>query len=175
MAPSEEPSWPDGKWHLLIAGAIGTCTRHDDRVGATGMCGEGTLGADFPWHFLLVRNLSVELGIGSTVGATSGNRDYGTSRTSNGPYGTVRVLLGWDLAPLLFLRAGPQVRVTWAQATAAPGVVLVVDTGTRLGRRAEVGLRAFAGADGVIRANAAETRLDTALAFGAAAYARVFF
>lgn len=177
---ADERNWPDGphqrkKVHLFASGQIGSCTRDNTEVGVTEVCGDIVpLGIDLP--FLILGEpfrFSVEGAFGATSKVESGDA-FGIRRSSGGPYLALRLLFGYDITRRFFVRWGSQVRGTWSLDTVAPGVMGVIDLGTRIGSRLELGPRAFFGADGVASVNSHGANHDLAFAFGTTLVARVF-
>ena len=168
-----EPAWPDGiggKFHLLGAAALGSCVRWNTPAAGTGVCGElglaGEVAVSPRW------NLTVELGIGFMNRTTSS--DFGGARSTGGPaFAALRVMAGHDVFRFFFVRPGLQVRTNWALGRANAGAQLAVDVGTRVGDRLELGMRPFAGFDGV--ASTGSPGWSPALSFGATFLARVRF
>jgi hypothetical protein len=146
--------------------------RIDDRVGASGVCGEAYLGGDILTHIRALAAFRVEGGIGWTMGVTSGDRDYGTSTSSGGPYLAIRGLFDFDITQLFFVRVGPEVRGSFSPV--APGIYGVVDVGTRVGEHFELGLRSHIGAEGVVRSDSS-TQYEWAPAWGVTAFAGPVF
>jgi hypothetical protein len=176
--PPEERNWPDEpgkpnkKVHLFVSAGIGSCTRHDAKVGAAGMCGDVVpLGLDvplrMPFHF------SVEGAFGAMSQVLSGD-NLGVLRSGGGAYMALRPLFGYDVTRLFFVRAGPQLRVAWSLGNAAPGVMGLIDLGTRIFSRVEIGPRGFLGVDDVISVDSRGAHHGFAFAFGATLLARVF-
>lgn len=171
--PQDKPPWPGGPTHWLLGGAFGSCTRIDDVVGRAGVCGEAYFGADLltRWHTLSA--LRVDLGVGWTLGATSGDRDFGTTTSSGGGYVGLRAMVDLDITPAFFFRIGPQVRGSLPANFPTLGFFGALDLGMRIGDHFEVGIRWEGGAEGVVRASP-ET-LSWAPAFGGSVFAGPVF
>lgn len=176
-------NWPNQHVHLVLAATLGSCTRTDVEVAASGFCPEFSVaGLDAPigrrWH------LGAELGLGWMPTGSTGDSTFGIARNAGGTYAVLRLLAGLDVTRLFFVRAGVQSRATWSLETVAPGFQGVVDLGTRLGNHVELGLRALAGADGEITRGASsfpgqppapqQTKWSLTPAFEEAVVARVF-
>src|SRR5688500_13039097 len=103
-AKIEQPAWPDGsvgKFHLLGAGAVGSCVRWNTRVAGAGPCVEVGLAADIPftdqWRF------GAELGFGLMNHSYS--TDDGIDRSSGGPeYAALRLMVEYDIFQTFFVR-----------------------------------------------------------------------
>jgi hypothetical protein len=137
--------------HLVGALTAGSCTRDDANVGAVGFCGEALVGVDHV--FLDAGHFDVELGAGFMPSASQGYPDLGVAQGSGGGYGVARLMLGYDLTSLYFVRGGAQLRTTYSLHRVTPGVQLVADVGTRVllgcAGAGEVGARLFVGSDGI--------------------------
>lgn len=136
-----------GAVHVYLGRSAGPCRRDDPDVSSVGACGEAFVGSDLRlaarWTF------NVELGLGFFPANRSGNSDYGAERHTGGPlYLSLRWAAGYDFTERFFARLGPQLRVAFAFNRPVPGVQLGLDLGTRFDRL-EVGVRSFAGVDGV--------------------------
>lgn len=171
--------WPDGKsWriHGVGAASFGTCTRFDPDVGASGVCGEAIVGLDIPFQIRRARfRFDPELGFGWSASATTTDSALGVSIASGGASLSTRPLFTWDVTRLFFLRAGPELRATYLLDTFATSVRGVLDLGTRFGDILELGLRGYAGVDGIEKAqDGKNSEWSAAFAWGTMFLARVY-
>ncbi len=175
----DDSLWPDGKsWHVHGVGAasFGTCTRFDPNVGASGVCGEAIVGVDIPFQVGRARfRFDPEIGFGWNVGSTSSDESLGISIASGGAGIGMRHLFTWDMTRLFFLRAGPEVRAAWLLDNVATSVHGVLDLGTRVGSVLELGLRGYAGADGIEKTtHGANSEWSSAFGWGTMFLARIY-
>lgn len=180
-APAQEnthtklpPFPPNGTRAFVTVAPLGACTRIDDNVGKSGFCEELLGGTDTTfaprWHF------DWEAGLGYMDAAIWGFRDLGFSQRSGGPYFVARVFVGYDLSSLFVARLGVQTRVGDSFGNLDPGVQGVLDLGTRCWTRFEVGLRTFAGVDGVITSGGVDDSwYSMSLAYGTSLFGRYLF
>ena len=148
-AQHSRSNWPNQRVHLVLAATLGSCTRTEVEVAASGFCPEFSVaGVDVPagrrWH------VDAEVGLGWVPKGSTGDSNFGIARQSGGTYVVVRPMVGLDITRLFYVRAGVQVRGTWSLERVAPGFHGMLNLGTRLGSHVELGLRVLAGADGGI-------------------------
>ena len=149
------PMYPGPGTHVAVGLSFpGSCIRNDPNVGKSSICEEAFGGVDiiFPRHV----HLDAELGVGYSGIGSAGDPNLGIAYGSGGTYAVVRAMLGADLSPVFFWRAGAQARFMYSLHWVDPGMQAVGDLGTRVYEHFEVGMRGFAGFDGVVAAGNGE-------------------
>lgn len=174
----DDSVWPSGtSWqpHFVGGAMFGSCTRYDPDVGASGVCGEAIVGLDVPFRVgKLSMRLDPEVGFGWSMQTTTGDKALGTQISSGGVEISVRPLVTFDITRLFFARLGPQVRMSMLLDTFNVGVQGVLDLGTRVGSVFELGLRGYAGADAIEKAQATNTEWSAAFGWGTMVLARFY-
>lgn len=160
--------------HFVLGGVLGSCTRHDPNVGVTSVCGEATLGVDFPFSTKWVHmHVGGELGFGANTQSSTGDSMVGLAVQSGGAFLSARAWLTYDATRLLFLRGGPEILFAYDLETVTPSVHGFLDFGTRFfSSVVELGLRAYIGVDGLTKTGDAITSYSTAFAWGAGVFMR---
>lgn len=189
-APIPEAGFPiAGAASLYIAGAasLGSCGRVDPALGATGACGDATLGVTLLDGESVTRRgrpsyrgprFGLEAGAGFEPSTSQGFADIAFAQSSGGPYFVLRALAGYDWTQLFFTTGGAQVR--FPLAGGAPGYDAILELGTRIvAARWEVGVRQQLGVDGVTSSGSyvpdGSNGPTTAFAYGTSLFTRVMW
>ncbi len=173
IADTSEKSWHP---RFIFGGAIGTCTRHDPDVGASGVCGEASTGFDvsFVRHSKATWHFGAEVGFGASVRSQTGDATIALAIGVGGPFVSTRTWVTYDVTEFFFLRGGPEVIFSSALDTVTPSVHGFVDLGSRFASCLELGLRAYAGADGLTKTGGTETTYNAAFGWGTFVFARLY-
>jgi hypothetical protein len=173
--PTDPSPWPSAKPQAIASTGAGICSRQDPNVGASGFCSDVFfVGIDVPawrprWR------ITAEAGVEVTPRAQSGDQAVGTGFVSGGTYVAMRLLLGYDLTHLYFVRGGFEVRLT-ADTGVEP--TYVGEMGTRIISHFELGFRTKLGFEGVTATSVAsgerESYATPAFALGLMLFVRGF-
>jgi len=183
-ALAREPyRWGDGRVHGVLGAAFGWCTRTGFQVGGNVVCAETTLGMDVSLPRRHDLHWLTELGFGGVGSIRWGYDTQGEQTSTGGGSFVVRTLFGrdfissvpslppWETA-VLFWRFGGEFKPMWAFGRWTYGVHGVVDIGTRVVSRFELGLRVLAGADTVRVAGSDYSAVDWTFMVGTQIFTR---
>lgn len=180
-ASAREPwFWGDGNVHGLLGVAGGWCTRGGLQVGGNVPCVETSLALDIPLPRRPDLHWLIESGFGITAPVRWGYSTLGEETSTGGGNVLLRTMFGRDFesaatpnqSALLFWRFGGEAKPMWAVGSLTWGFHGLVDLGTRIDRRFELGVRLVVGADTVSTVGPDYTATDWSFFIGTQLFGR---